>query len=186
LANKKVDPGKRGEEKVRAPDSELQLVLFTVSGDKYAIDIMKAKEIIKPVKVTPLPNVPDFIKGVINLRGMLLPVISMKERFGIADEETEEISSDARVIIVAMQKMAFGVMVDSVEEIIRVPFKDLQPPPRIGRGIDSDYLLGICRMDDEALVLLDLDKILTSTEKVMMEELRKKKPSAVKDKKDPK
>ncbi len=152
-----------------AADSEIQLVMFTVSGEKYAIDIMKAKEIIKPVKVTPLPDVPEFIKGVINLRGMLLPVISMKERLGIAVENIEELGHDARVILVAMEKMVVGIFVDSVEEIIRVSLKDIQAPPRIAKGIGSEYLQGICRMEGEALVMLDLNKILSSSERIMME-----------------
>ena len=157
-----------------AADSEIQLVMFTVSGEKYAIDIMKAKEIIKPVKVTPLPDVPEFIKGVINLRGMLLPVISLKERLGIETENIEELSHEARVILVAMEKMVVGIFVDSVEEIIRVQLKDIQAPPRIAKGIGSEYLQGICRMEEEALVMLDLNKILSSSEKIMMESLENK------------
>ena len=157
-----------------AADSEVQLVMFTVSGEKYAIDIMKAKEIIKPVKVTPLPDVPEFIKGVINLRGMLLPVISMKERLGIATENIEELGHEARIILVAMEKMVVGIFVDSVEEIIRVQLKDIQAPPRIAKGIGSEYLQGICRMEDEALVMLDLNRILSSSEKIMIEGLENK------------
>jgi len=157
-----------------AADSEIQLVMFTVCGEKYAIDIMKAKEIIKPVKVTPLPDVPEFIKGVINLRGMLLPVISMKERLGIAIENIEELGHETRIILVAMEKMVVGIFVDSVEEIIRVQLKDIQAPPRIAKGIGSEYLQGICRMGEEALVMLDLNKILSSSEKIMMKGLENK------------
>ena len=157
-----------------AADSEVQLVMFTVCGEKYAIDIMKAKEIIKPVKVTPLPDVPEFIKGVINLRGMLLPVISMKERLGIATENIEELGHEARIILVAMEKMVVGIFVDSVEEIIRVRLKDIQAPPRIAKGIGSEYLQGICRMEDEALVMLDLNRILSSSERIMIEGLKNK------------
>lgn len=159
-------------EKIKlAADSEIQLVMFTISGEKYAIDIMKAKEIIKPVKVTPLPDVPEYIKGVINLRGMLLPVISMKERLGIADENIDELGHEARVILVAMERMVIGIFVDSVEEIIRVQLKDIQAPPRIAKGIGSEYLQGICRMGEEALVMLDLNKILSSSEKIMIQGL---------------
>ncbi len=157
-----------------ASDSEIQLVMFSVSGEKYAIDIMKAKEIIKPVKVTPLPDVPEFIKGVINLRGMLLPVISLKERLGIMTENIEELGPEARIILVAMEKVVVGIFVDSVEEIIRVQLKDIQAPPRIAKGIGSEYLQGICRMEEEALVMLDLNKILSSSEKIMMEGLKNK------------
>lgn len=155
--------------------SEVQLVLFTVGGDRFAIDIMQAKEIIKPLKVTPLPDVPEFTKGVINLRGVLLPIISMRERLNISLDEEKELGSESRIIIVASNKMLVGIIVDLVEEIIRVPMKDIQPPPKIAKGIDSRYLLGMCRIDDEALVLLDLDKILSSSERIMIEGLKTKK-----------
>lgn len=156
------------EDKMEMTDSEIQLAIFTVGGDNYAMDIMKIKEIIKPLKITPLPNVPDFIEGVINLRGALIPVISMRERFGFVPDEGHK---NARIIIMAMRKIIVGIIVDSVEEIISVPLKDVQPPPKIAKGIDSEYLKGICRMGDEALVLLDLEKILTTTEQVIMEEM---------------
>lgn len=155
-------------------EADLQLILFKVSGERYTIDVMKSKEIIKPLKITPLPDVPPFIKGVINLRGALIPVVSMRERFGETAEKTDITASEARIIIVALKKMAVGILVDSVDEIIRVPLKDIQPPPRIAEGIDSEYMKGICRMEDDALVLLDLDKILSSTEKVMIEGLKGK------------
>jgi len=154
-------------------DADLQLILFKVNGERYTIDVMKSKEIIKPLKITPLPDVPSFIKGVINLRGALIPVISMSERFGGSIDVTREAGSEARIIIVALKKMAVGIFVDSVDEIIRVPLKDIQPPPKIAEGIDSEYMKGICRMEDDALVLLDLDKILSSTEKVMIKGLKK-------------
>ncbi len=161
-------------EKQSMADAEIQLILFTIGGEKYALDIMKTKEIIKPIKVTPLPDVPAFIEGVINLRGMLIPVVSMRERFGISlgDEETE--SPDTRVIIIVLKKIIVGIVVDSVEEIMRLTLKDIQPPPRIASGIDSEYIKGMCRIGEEALVLLDMEKILSSAEKVMMEKLRAK------------
>ena len=161
-----------GTGKEIASDADLQLILFKINGEKYTIDVMKSKEIIKPVKITPLPDVPDFIKGVINLRSTLIPVVSMSERFGAPPEKGDAASSEARIIIVSLKKMVVGILVDSVDEIIRVPLKDIQPPPRIAKGIDSEYMKGICRMEDDALVLLDLDKILSSTEKVMIEGLK--------------
>ena len=161
---------KMNEKQVMA-DAEIQLVLFTIGGEKYAIDIMKTKEIIKPIKVTPLPDVPEFIKGVINLRGMLIPVVSMRERFGISSDNEKTDSPDTRVIIIVLKKINVGIVVDSVEEIMRLPLKDVQPPPRIASGIDSEYIKGMCRIGEEALVLLDMGKILSGAEKVMMEKL---------------
>lgn len=161
---------KTDEQQVMA-DAEIQLVLFAVGGEKYAIDIMKTKEIIKPLKVTPLPDVAEFIKGVINLRGMLIPVFSMRERFDITLGDEERVDSDSRVIIIVLKKIAVGIIVDSVEEIMRIPLKDVQPPPRIASGINSEYIKGMCRISGEALVLLDMEKILSNAEKVMMEKL---------------
>ncbi|MBE9504848.1 MAG: purine-binding chemotaxis protein CheW [Proteobacteria bacterium] len=151
-------------------DSEVQLAVFFIDEERYAIDIMKIKEIVKPMKTTPLPDVPDFIKGVINLRGVVLPVISMRERFGLSHEETEE----SRIIIIGLKKITVGILVDAIEEVITIPLKDVKLPPKIAKGVDSTYLKGICRLGEDVLVLLDLDKILTSVEKVMVDELKKK------------
>ena len=155
-------------------ESEVQLAVFFIDEERYAIDIMKIKEIVKPMKTTPLPDVPDFIKGVINLRGMVLPVISMRERFGLPYKETAE----SRIIIIGLKKISVGILVDAVEEVLTIPLKDVKLPPKIAKGVDSMYLKGLCRMGEDVLVLLDLDKILTSVEKVMVDELKKKDSSA--------
>ena len=149
---------------------EAQMAVFKVGTERYAVDIMRIKEVIKPPKITPLPNVPDFLDGVINLRGMVMPVISMRERLGFP---LENIGKEARVIIIILNGRAVGVFVDSVEEIVNIPLKDIKAPPKIAKGIDSEYLKGICRVEGDLLVLLDLDKILTTTERVMMEDLAK-------------
>lgn len=154
-------------------DSEVQLAVFFVDQERYAIDIMKIKEIVKPMKTTPIPDMPEFIMGVINLRGMVLPLISMRERFGLPHEETAE----SRIIIIGLKKITVGILVDAVEEVITIPLKDVKLPPKIAKGVDSKYLKGICRIGEDVLILLDLDKILTSVEKVMVDELKKKDSS---------
>lgn len=151
-------------------DTEVQLAVFSVAAEKYAIDIMKIKEIVKPMKTTSLPDVPDFIKGVINLRGMVLPVISMRERFGLPHVEDE---SNAKIIIIELKKLIVGILVDAVDEIFTITLKDIKPPPRIAKGLDSKYIKGICRVEDDVLVLLDMEKMLSTVEKVMVEELKK-------------
>ena len=154
-------------------DSEVQLAVFFVDQERYAIDIMKIKEIVKPMKTPPIPDMPEFIMGVINLRGMVLPLISMRERFGLPHEETAE----SRIIIIGLKKITVGILVDAVEEVITIPLKDVKLPPKIAKGVDSKYLKGICRIGEDVLILLDLDKILTSVEKVMVDELKKKDSS---------
>ena len=156
-------------EMVEMADADIQLAVFKVAGELYAIDIMRIKEIIKPVKITPMPDVPDFIKGVINLRGMLLPVVSMRERFGFP---AGELTMEARVIIVSFNKLVVGILVDCVEEIIAVPLKDVQLPPKIAKGMDSEYLKGLCKANDDVLLILDLEKILTTVKKLMMDRLK--------------
>lgn len=150
-------------------DSEVQLAVFFVGGERYAIDIMNIKEIIIPIKMTPIPDVPIFIKGVINLRGMLMPVVSMRERLGMPHEEDD----NSRIIIFALKNIVIGIIVDSVDEIITIPLRDIQPPPKIARGLDSKYLKGICRIEDDVLLLLNLQKVLTAVEKVMIDEIKK-------------
>jgi len=149
-------------------EREVQLAVFKLAGQPYAIDIMKIKQIIRPLKVSPLPQAPDFLEGVINLRGVVIPVIDMRKRFGMEDRES---GSDEKVIIASVEKRIVGCVVDDVTEVIPVSQKEIQPPPRAMRGIQSDYLYGVCRYEDDILMILNLDEILTAEEKSELKQL---------------
>ncbi len=147
---------------------ELRLACFTLAGQSYAIDIMKIRQIIRPTKIRPLPEAPPFVEGVINLRGVVIPVMDLRKRFAL------EIKPDLepRVIIVSVERQVVGITVDEVSEVISIAGEQIQPPPRLS-GIPSRFLAGACQYRDDILLILKLDEILTSEEKVRLAEMKK-------------
>jgi purine-binding chemotaxis protein CheW len=136
---------------------EEQLVTFKLGKEEFGVDIMKVQEIIKIPPVTFVPRAPRFIEGVINLRGNVIPVISLKERFKM---EINGSTNDARIIVIQVNGRTMGVMVDQVTEVIRIPEDAIEPPPPVAVGIDSGYLRGVGKIEDRLIVLLELDTII--------------------------
>lgn len=149
-------------EKNLTEELEIKLAVFMLGGQPYAIDIMKIKQIIRPLKITRLPKAPDFLEGMINLRGVFIPVIDMRKRFQMDARDPKQ---EGKVIIASVDHRIVGVMVDEVTEVVPVPKAEIQPPPRVIRGVESTYLLGVCRYQEEILLILNLDEILTAEEK---------------------
>lgn len=148
---------------------EVGLVSFGIGDGEYAIDIMGIKEIIRCQKIIPIPKAPEFIEGVINLRGLVVPVIDMRKRFDIPNPC---IHPKSKIIICQVEDKIIGIIVDDVSDILRLPKDSILPPPRVVKGIESEYLQGVCKLEDNLLLLLDLDRILTTTEKVILEEAK--------------
>jgi purine-binding chemotaxis protein CheW len=140
---------------------EIQMACFRLGEDLYAIDIMRIKEIIRPQKLSNLPKAPIFIDGVINLRGMVIPVIDLRKRFDMPERLPD---SSTRLLIVRVAGQAMGLVVDDVTEVITVPLKDIKPPPAVAEGGVYDYLLGVCLAKDAMVMLLNLDTLLTPLE----------------------
>lgn len=149
-------------------NSEIQLACFKVGEERYAADIMSIKEIILCRKITRIPSAPDFIEGVINLRGQVIPVIDMRKRLGLTPAGPE---GTARIIIIRVLDKDVGIIVDSVLKVLRVGKREMQPPPSIAKGVESEYLKGIVKDGDELVLLLDMEKILTTSEKVGLEDI---------------
>ncbi|HZW82277.1 MAG TPA: chemotaxis protein CheW [Candidatus Deferrimicrobium sp.] len=134
-----------------------QLVTFRLGKEEFGVDIMRVQEIIKIPAITFVPRAPRFIDGVINLRGNVIPVINLKNRFGM---ETTEPNNDARIIVIQVNGRTMGVMVDQVTEVIRIPENAIEPPPPVTIGIDVAYLRGVGKIEDRLIVLLELDTLL--------------------------
>jgi purine-binding chemotaxis protein CheW len=147
---------------------EIQLVVFRLGAEEYGVPITQVQEIIRLVTPTRIPNVPDFLEGVINLRGNVLPVIDLKKRFGLG---SSEYTDEARIVVVEIAGHTVGVIVDFVSEVLRLPMSSIEPPPPIIAGITAEYLRGVGKLDDRLLILLDLNKILTEFEKAQLEEV---------------
>jgi len=166
---KKNRSKKAGGAAAVASEKEIrQFVVFSLEEEIYAVDINVIKEIIRPMKITPLPKAPPFIEGVINIRGDVIPVIEMRKRFEVEGER----DLPPRMIIVRVENQWVGMIVDSVTEVIRVPASEIKPPPKVMGGEGARYLNGVCQHGNDLVMLLNLDEILTSEEKISLSTLR--------------
>jgi purine-binding chemotaxis protein CheW len=135
----------------------LQLVGFHVGGEEFALDIRRVQEIIRLQQLTRVPNSPDAIDGVMNLRGKIIPVIALRKRFGL-----EQVPADkqTRIVVVEIKGTVLGFIVDSVSEVLRIPAHTVEPPPRLGK-VEEEYVSGVGKHDDRLLILLDVDRLMS-------------------------
>ncbi len=155
----------------KSMEKERQLVVFSLYKEEFGVEITQVREIIKPPNITRLPHVSDYIEGVTNLRGEVIPVISLRKRFGVEEEET---TTHTRIIIVEINESRVGFIVDAVNEVLRIPESSIEPPPRSVAGLRSDYLKGVGKVDDRLLILLEVNKILTSSEQIELQSVENK------------
>lgn len=146
---------------------EDQLVVFQLSEQTYGIDIASVYEIIRMETITRVPRTPDFVEGVINLRGRIIPVIDLCKRFSLTYAER---TNSSRIIIVDVGGSTIGMIVDAVSEVLRVPVDSIEPPPPMVHGIDAAYLRGIAILDSRLVILLNLEKILYDQERNQLQE----------------
>jgi len=139
----------------------LQLVSFSLGNEEFAVDILKVQEINRMIDITKVPKSPDFVEGVINLRGKVIPIIDLRRRFGL---NTQEHDKQTRIIVVDINGKTIGLVVDSVSEVLRLSSDTIEPPPPMVAGVDAQYICGVGKLDNRLLILLDLNKILSSEE----------------------
>ena len=152
----------------KALRQEVQLACFRIGSELYAIDIMRIKEIIRPQKLTPIPKAPSFIEGVINLRGVVIPVADLRKRF---DQPISEANRKNRIVVCSLSGRIIGLMVDEVTEVKRFGRQDIAPAPQFIDGPEAHYFLGVARRDDDLIMLIDLEKVLSSDEKIELQKL---------------
>jgi purine-binding chemotaxis protein CheW len=136
--------------------------------EEFGIDIGKVVEILKVPRVHVLPQLPSFLSGMVNIRGEVIPLVDLRKRFGIASSSTKE-----RVVVVRSEREKVGLLVDGVKEIINLRPEDTLKPPAMFRGLKTEYMIGIGRKGESIIILLDLDALLSSEEKILMEALPK-------------
>lgn len=141
--------------------SELQVVTFNLGKEEFAVPILQIQEINRLVEITRVPKSPNFVEGVINLRGKVIPVLDLRKRFGLQESE---LGKFARIVVVNMDGRMIGLIVDSVSEVLRLSDSAIEPAPPIVAGIDAEYIRGLGKIDGRLLILLDLSKILTQDE----------------------
>ena len=150
-------------------ENVLQLIGFIIGKEQFGVDILMVQEIIRMAPITSVPNAPDFIEGVINLRGRIIPVIDLRKRLTLRQKkETPE--ERTRILIVNVDSRVTGFIVDSVSKVMKIQVSDIEPPPDIVlAGLKSKYISGVCDIDNKLLILLDFSRILQMRE---MEELK--------------
>ena len=152
----------------KALRQEVQLACFRIGSELYALDIMRIKEIIRPQKLTPIPKAPSFIEGVINLRGVVIPVADLRKRF---DQPISEANRKNRIVICSLMGRIIGLMVDEVTEVKRFGRKEIAPAPQFISGPEASYFLGVARRDEDLIMLIDLEKVLSTEEKIELQKL---------------
>jgi len=155
------------------PQDELQLVAFFLQGEEFAVDIQRVREVLKLPPITPLPQSLDFIEGVINLRGEVIPVVDLRKRFRLADASK---SDKARIIIVEIEEGLVGLIVDSVTEVLHLIPSAIEPPPRRLAGTRSEFISGVGKLGDRLIIILHLEKILSTEEQLELEHLQLAQP----------
>lgn len=142
-------------------DSLLQLVSFNINEEEFGLDILKVQEINRMVEITRVPNTPDFVVGVINLRGKVIPIIDLRARLGMPDKVYDK---DTRIIVVELEGKVIGFIVDKVNEVLRINKNITEPPPPMAGGVNSDFITAVGKLENRLLILLDLNKVLTTKE----------------------
>lgn len=144
---------------------------FSLDGEYFAANVAKVLEILELAKITKVPQVPDFMRGVINLRGQVLPVIDTRLKFGLPPSES---TRDTCIVVMEMQLedelINVGILVDAVEAVLEVKDSEIMPPPSLGNQYRSEFIAGMARNNDEFLMILNVDKILTFDEKKVIKE----------------
>ncbi|MCR3757756.1 chemotaxis protein CheW [Clostridium felsineum] len=143
----------------------VKILIFVVGEEYYAADIVQVERILGHEMSTKLPDVPDFVNGVINYEGGILPVISLAKRFSLKEKE---ISDETKVIVSKIQKGKIGIIVDLVSEVRDIESKDIEEQPNVISGISKRYIKGLIKVDGKIVIFLDISKILTDEEKELL------------------
>lgn len=148
-----------------AADKRMQLVSFNLDKEEYGVEVLKVREIIRPPTVTRVPNMPPYVEGVMNLRGKVIPIISLRKRFSMSDTEND---NRTRIMVMEMASELIGFVVDAVAEVIRITTDEIQPPPAFVRGgVEQESLTGVINQEDRLLILLNLEKIFSAEEQAL-------------------
>lgn len=138
-----------------------ELLTFTLGSEEYGIDILKVQEIRGYAAVTTIVNAPEFIKGVINLRGIIVPIVDMRIKFKLGNASYDETTV---VIVLNVSNRVVGIVVDGVSDVTTLKQADVKPAPEFGGGLDTKYLLGLGTIDERMLILVDIEKLMSSRE----------------------
>jgi len=145
-------------------DELIQLVSFMLSEEEYGVEVLKVREIIRMPTITKMPNTPHYVEGIINLRGKVIPIISMRKRFGLMEAEN---SIHTRIMVMDVGGGLTGLIVDGVSEVIRIRSSEIQPPPSmmLSGGINQEFITGVINHAERLLIVMDIDKMFSDDER---------------------
>ncbi|WP_017926412.1 MULTISPECIES: chemotaxis protein CheW [unclassified Thioalkalivibrio] len=143
-------------------------VTFSLAEETYAIDVLQVQEVLKVTEIAPVPGVPDYILGIINLRGNVVTVIDARRRMGLDDREPDEAS---RIVIIDVDNQNVGILVDSVSEVVRISLDSVEPAPEVGNDDSSRFIQGVTSTEQGLTILVDLNKLLSDEEWAQLREL---------------
>jgi len=161
------------DERIKKTAEGGKFLTFYLSKEEYGLEILKVHEIIGMMTITPIPKAPSFIKGVINLRGKIIPLVDLRLKFGM--EETKY-SEQTCTIVVKVNGIEMGIIVDRVSEVRDISIRDIDETPKFGTSINTDYILGIGKTSGKVTMLLDIDQVLTSSELSEVKTVSNNKP----------
>ncbi|MEI7742139.1 MAG: chemotaxis protein CheW [Chloroflexota bacterium] len=139
---------------------DTQIVVFALNDERYGLEISAVYEIIRYQPITAVPQAPVAVEGVINLRGRIIPIVDLRTRFGLAPSDA---SGSSRIVVCDAGSRHVGLIVDAVSEVLMVPADAVEPTPEIAVGIDTAYVRGVAKLDDQMIILLDLEQLFSNT-----------------------
>lgn len=152
-----------------------QVVSFRLANEEYGLGIMQVQEIILMGEITDIPEVPDYICGLINLRGKVIPIVDLRKRFGLSVAENTE---QTRIIVVNAAQSTFGIVVDAVSEVLRIEPDQIEPPPTGLLGIEQAYIQGLMKMERKIMILLNIEAIMSHDDQAAISDAPKPAPQS--------
>ncbi|ALS99274.1 chemotaxis protein CheW [Lacimicrobium alkaliphilum] len=142
-------------------DEVLQWVTFKLGEETYGINVMQVQEVLRYSEIAPVPGAPDYVLGIINLRGNVVTVIDTRSRFGL---DTSEVTDNSRIVIIESEQQVVGILVDSVAEVVYLKSSEIDSAPNVGTEESAKFIQGVCNREGQLLILVDLNKLLTDEE----------------------
>jgi purine-binding chemotaxis protein CheW len=144
-----------------AQEEVLQWVTFHLNEETYGVNVMAVKEVLRHIDIAPVPGSPDYVLGIINIRGTVISVINTRRRFGLPDQEPTD---NTRIVIIEIGKYVVGIMVDSVAEVVYLRQSEIETTPNVGKDDSARFIQGVCNKNDELLILVEFDKLISQEE----------------------
>lgn len=146
---------------------DMKIIIFQMMDKEYAIGVEAVQSIEKPISITRVPKTPSYVKGVINLRGVVTPIVDLRERFNL---EPKEFDDNTRIIIVSLEEYNVGLIVDAANDVLDIPIEFIEPQPEVVGSVESEFISGVVKIEKRLLVMLNLEKVLVPVKRVEFNE----------------